>query len=304
MINLRSIVALAAEYGDDLDHEVVPLRIGSRVFDTDLDPVVMGVVNLSRDSTYRTSVATSTDAAIRRGRVLAAQGAHLIDLGAESSNAKNVRVDDDSQIRMMVPVIEELAADGIAISVESYSPATVQACLAAGARVVNLTGSSEDDAMFALAAEHDAAVVLCHVYGDHARALDADRTDVAGDPVPELLEGFAKRLEVARGHGVRHLTIDPGLGFGFRTTDHVSRARHQSMVLMNSFRLRALGVPICHSLPHSLDFFQDEFGVAEGFYTVLAHLGGTGVYRTHEVPQIVAVLGALGQLEVSAPRPA
>lgn len=296
MIDLRTLAALAAEHPDDLDHAVAPLTIGGRTFDTDTEPVVMGVVNLSRDSSYRDSIAVTTDTAIRRGRVLAAQGAHLVDLGAESSNVSSARVDDDAQVRSLVPVIEALAADGIAVSVESYSPTTVRAALAAGARVVNLTGSSHDEAMFALAAEHDAAVVLCHVYGDHARALDATRSAADDDPLPAMLDGFAARLEVARALGVRDVVIDPGLGFGFRLDDQVGRARHQSRVLLSSFRLRRLGVPVCHSLPHSFDLFEDQYRTAEGFYTVLARLGGTGMFRTHEVPQIVAVLNALDRL--------
>ncbi|WP_323792507.1 dihydropteroate synthase [Nocardioides sp.] len=297
MISLRRLVDLATAHADDLDHAVEPLRLGTRTFDTDTEPVVMGVVNLSRDSTYRESVATSTANAVRRGRVLAAQGAHLIDVGAESTNVTKARVDADQQIRSLVPVIEALAADDIAVSIESYAAPTVRAGLEAGARALNLTGSDDDAAMFDLAAEYDAAVVLCHVYGAHARDLDTGRDPSADtDPVPEMLERFEQRIGAARAAGVTSLSIDPGVGFSFRTDDPLERSRHQASVLLNSFRLRRLGVPICHSVPHSFDLFEEQFRIAESFYTVLANLGGTGVYRTHEVPQIVAVLGALHAL--------
>ena len=66
----------------------------------------MGCVNLSRDSTYRESIATSTESAIRKGRVLAAQGADLIDVGAESSTAKAARATPQQQIDALVPVVE------------------------------------------------------------------------------------------------------------------------------------------------------------------------------------------------------
>ncbi len=303
MIGLAQLLALANEHADDLDHPVAPLRIGAETFDTDDRPVVMGVVNLSRDSTYRESVATTTESAIRKGRVLAAQGAHLIDVGAESTNATRARVGADEQADTLVPVIEALAADGIAVSIESYAASTVRAGLEAGAQVLNLTGSDDDDAMFALAAEHDATVVLCHVYGSHARATDRDTAgpsagdaDAPGDPVPAMIQQFERRIAAARAAGVRDLTIDPGLGFEFRMTDLGERARHQAQMLLTSFRLRRLGLPVCHALPHSFELFEDQFRVAESFFTVLASLGGTGVYRTHEVPQIVAVLNALRRL--------
>ncbi len=297
MIGLRELVALATEHAADLDHPVTPVRIGERSFDTDVEPVVMGVVNLSRDSTYRDSVAVTTDTAIRRGRVLAAQGAHLVDVGAESTSSAKQRVSADEQADSLVPVIAALAGDGIAVSIESYAASTVRAGLAAGARVLNLTGSDDDEAMFALAAEYDATVVLCHIYGSHARALDTTaEPDDRSDPIPPMLEQFERRLAAARSAGVRDLVVDPGLGFGFRLTDQVERARHQAMMLLQTFRLRSLGVPVCHSLPHSFDLFEDQFRIAESFYSVLAHLGGTGVYRTHEVPQIVAALRALHTL--------
>lgn len=299
MIDLRALAALAEKYADDLQHTAAPLRVGDRTFDTDTEPVVMGVVNLSRDSSYRESVATTRDTAIRRGRVLAAQGAHLIDLGAESSNVSKARVDPESQARSLVPIIETLAADGIAVSIESYDASTVRAGLAAGARVINLTGSVDDDAMFDLAAEHDAAIVLCHINGSHARDLDSVRADdVVADPFPQMLEQFERRIAAARQRGVQGITIDPGVGFSFAMDDHVRRARHQTTVMLSSFRLRRLGVPICHSVPHAFDLFEEQFRIAESFFTVFAHLGGTGVYRTHEVPQLVAVLGALGRLDV------
>lgn len=297
MIGLRELVDLAARHADDLDRPVAPLRIGDRTFDTDAEPVVMGVVNLSTDSAYRESIAVTRESAIRKGRVLAAQGAHLIDLGAESSNVATARVGADDQARSLVPVIEALSAEGIAVSIESYAPTTVRAGLAAGARVINLTGSADDAAMFDLAAEFEATVVLCHINGSHARDLDTvSASDVVADPFPAMLEQFERRVQDARARGVQHVAIDPGVGFGFAVDDLVLRARHQTAVLVNSFRLRRLGIPICHSVPHAFPLFEDQFRIAEGFFTVLAHFGGTGVYRTHEVPQIVAVLGALHQL--------
>ncbi|KAJ1684739.1 hypothetical protein LUZ63_020010 [Rhynchospora breviuscula] len=262
----------------------------------------MGVVNLSRDSTYRESVAPTTASAVRRGLVMAAQGADLVDVGAEGSDASNARVGAEEQEAQLLPVVERLAAEGVLVSVESYTPRTVEACLRAGAGVVNLTGSEHDEEMFALAAEHDAGVVVCFVQGTHARDLATD--DVEADPFPAMEEQFAARVAAARAAGVRGIAIDPGLGFGFRLDDPVGRARHQSSVLLSSFRLRRLGVPLCHALPTAYDLFEEQLRTAEGFFAVLSSLGGTGIHRTHEVPHVLAVLGAMHELPVLPPPPA
>lgn len=157
--------------------------------------------------------------------------------------------------------------------------------------MLNLTGSDDDDRMFTLAAEYGASVVLCHVLGPNARALTGE--DVDPDPIPRMLELFGERIERARRLGVTSLAIDPGLGFGFRLHDQRARAQYQATALLHSFRLRQLGVPVCHALPHAFDIFEDQFRSAEGFFAALAHLGGTGIYRSHEIPLVRSVLDAM-----------
>ncbi len=302
MITLRDLAALAAEHAADLDHQVEPFRIGDRTFDTDVEPVIMGVVNLSADSWYHDSVAFTRESALQRAEVLVAQGAHLVDVGAESVQTTAERVGADEQSASLVPVIEDLAGAGIAVSVESYHPSVVEPCLAAGASVLNLTGSVDDDAMFSLAAAHGASVVLCHVGGSNPRDLDDTLATDESDPFDAMREQFERRVGRARELGVTSVSIDPGVGFGFSWKPSPSeRSRHQASVLLQSFRLRGLGLPICHSLPAAHHLFGDEFRTAEGFFTVLASLGGTGVYRTHEVPRIRAVLSAMHELGVQPP---
>ncbi|WP_139977494.1 dihydropteroate synthase [Nocardioides litoris] len=296
MISLAALAALAGEHAADLDLPVAPLLVGDREVDTDERAAVMGVVNLSGDSSYRDSVATTHASAVRRGKVLAAQGADVVDVGAESSQAVAAKVGADEQVGRLVPVVRELAGAGVVVSVESYEPPVVAACLEAGARMVNLTGSDQDAAMFDLAAEHGASVVLCHVHGPHARDLDG--SDVDTDPFPRMLDDFGRRLDDARARGVRSAAVDPGLGFGFRLDDKRARRRHQTAVLLASFRLRRLGVPVCQSLPHAFELFEDQYRTAEGMFAVLAHLGGVGLHRTHEVPHVVAVLEAMRELPV------
>ena len=295
MLTLAALVELAGQYHSDLDRPVEPLVVGSRTFEVDVRPAVMGTINLSRDSTYRESIATSAESAIRKGRVMAAQGADFVDIGAESSTAKASRVGPNEQIALLVPVIEALTEQGVIVSAETYEPAVVRACLAAGAQILNLTGTAHHDEIYALAAEFGATVVMCYVGGANVR--DITNVTVDDDPIPGLLEHFERRLAQARAAGVSSLVIDPGMGFFYgNLVDPMTRARHQSSVLLNTFRLRALGVPICNAMPHAFDIFEDQFRAAEGFFTVLGLLGGTSILRTHEVAQVSAVITAMQML--------
>ncbi len=295
MLTLAALAEFAGQYPSDLDRPVEPLVVGSRTFEVDVRPAVMGTINLSRDSTYRESIATSAESAIRKGRVMAAQGADFVDIGAESSTAKASRVGPNEQIALLVPVIEALTEQGVIVSAETYEPAVVRACLAAGAQILNLTGTAHHDEIYALAAEFGATVVMCYVGGANVR--DITNVTVDDDPIPGLLEHFERRLAQARAAGVSSLVIDPGMGFFYgNLVDPMTRARHQSSVLLNTFRLRALGVPICNAMPHAFDIFEDQFRVAEGFFTVLGLLGGTSILRTHEVAQVSAVITAMQML--------
>lgn len=295
MVDLTSLARLAVEHPESLAHPVARVRIGGVVRDLDAEPLIMGVVNLSRDSTYRDSVAVSTESAIRRARIMHAQGAGVVDLGAESSTLRAARVGDSDQAAALVPVIEALTEAGVPTSVEAYSPRVVAECLRAGARVVNLTGGSDLETIYELAAAHDAAVVMCFVAGANVREVADVTLDV--DPIPGLIDYFAQRLGHARSHGVENLIIDPGLGFYYgNLTDPTVRVRHQAQVLLNSFRMRVLGVPICQALPHAFDLFEEEFRIAEGMFAVLAALGRVNMYRTHEVARVRATLHALDAL--------
>ena len=299
MITLADLAALQHAYGDAWASPVAPV-----VLDGPRGPVpigdgpvtLMGCVNLSRDSTYRESVATSPADAVRMGRIQAAQGAAIIDLGAESSNARAARVTADDQLDSLLPAVKGLAAEAV-VSVETYEPAVVRAALEAGARVLNMTGREHEEEMLGLAAEYDAAVVMC--FGESANVREIADVPPDADPIPVLLDHFAPRIARARALGVDKVGIDPGMGFYYgNLVDPPTRARHQARVLAQGFRLRPLGVPVCNAVPHTYDIFGDEFRKAEGFYGVLATLGGTHLVRTHEVAHLRVVLRGLAELDV------
>jgi dihydropteroate synthase len=292
MISLESLSNLHLQHAQALNAPVAPLKINGKPIE---QAALMATVNLSRDSTYRESIAINTDAAIRKSRVYFAQGADLIDIGAESSTAKASRVSAHDQIKQLVPVIEQLTTDSIPVSAETYEPEVVKACLKAGASVLNFTGTEHEEQILDLASEFDATVILCYVGGANVREITDLELDQ--DPIPRLQEYFAKRIDTALKHGVRNIVIDPGMGFYYRNlVDPLTRVRHQTKVILNSFRLRELGYPICQALPHAFDLFEDEFRTAESFFAVIASLGGVNLLRTHEISKVNAVLRAINTL--------
>jgi len=292
VLTLEHLAELLENHRAATAARVKEFPIGGKAFAFNSQPAIMGVVNLSADSWYRESVCLTAERAIQRSQVLAAQGADIIDLGAESTLAHAARVDDAGQNSKLVPVIKALRAASILVSVETYQPAVTRACLAAGANILNLTGTDRSDELFRLVAAHDAAVIICYVQGRNVR--EVSDFDLSADPMPMMHDYFARQIEIAQRNGVERIFIDPGLGFYYRNLqDSAVRVRHQMKIFLNTFRLRTLGFPICHALPHAFEHFGDEVRCAEPFFAVLAALGKTDLFRTHEVPRVKAVLDTL-----------
>ena len=292
MLDLGTLAALQEKYREAAALPVADFALGAHRFESSRQTYLMGVVNLSADSWYRESVALNAETAIRLGRVLAEQGAAIIDVGAESTLAHAAQVGDAAQTSALVPVVRELAAAGLCVSVETYHPGVTTACLKAGAKILNLTSTVNGEEFFREVADFDAGVVLCFVQGENVRAVGD--LDLEGDPIAVMHEYFARQIEAAVNAGVSRIWIDPGLGFYYRNLqDSGTRVRRQMRVFLNSFRLRSLGWPICHALPHAFECFEEEVRSAEPFFAVLALLGQTSLLRTHEVAKVRGVLRAM-----------
>jgi dihydropteroate synthase len=292
VLTLEQLAALADAHRDVLNARVAEFEIGGRLFDFNSRPAIMGVINLSPDSWYRESVCLSAEQAIRRGHVLHAQGADVVDIGAESTLAHAARSDAGAQSSCLLPVIEALRSANILVSVETYDAKVTRNCLAAGANVLNWTGTEEPERFFELAGEFRAAVIVCFVQGRNVR--DVGAFDLTADPILMMQDYFERQIRAAEKIGLKRIIIDPGLGFYYRNLqDSAKRVQHQMKVFLNTFRLRTLGYPVCHALPHAFEYFGEEVRCAEPFFAVLAALGKTDLFRTHEVPRIKAVLDTL-----------
>ena len=293
MLTLDHLMEIAERHRSDLQFKVAEFAIGQNEFHFNRNPYLMGVINLSPDSWYRESVCLNTEKAIERGFLLQTQGASIVDIGAESTLMNAEILDVSTQQSRLLPVVQELAKAGVIVSIETYEPEIARRCLEMGAKVLNVTGNLHIEELSRMAVDHDAAMILCHVQGSHVRQVDD--YDLSKESTGMLLESFEKLIERAASQGNQKLFIDPGQGFYYRNLqDSEKRVRHQMDVFLNSFRLRRLGYPVCHALPHAFEKFGEEVRCAEPFFAVLAAIGKTSLFRTHEVPRVRAVLDTLG----------
>jgi dihydropteroate synthase len=292
MLKIEDIYEIYEKYHDALQVKVEEFTIGEKKFNFNSESAILGVINLSNDSWYRESVCLSSEQAIRKGLVLKAQGADIIDIGAESTLEKAERVEDIRQNSQILPVLKSLSQQGVLTSIETYYPQVARECLQAGANVINLTGAFDSEKIYQAVSEFDAGVIICYVQGKNVR--EVGDFDFGDDPTKLMYEYFANEIEIAAKFGVRKIFVDAGLGFYYKNLQDSSlRIRYQMKTFLTTFRLRKLGFPVCHALPHAFEYFGEEVRSAESFFAVLAALGKTDLFRTHEVPKVKAVLDTL-----------
>ena len=292
MLEIKDLSSISQKYKEAMETQVSSVNLTDDVVIPVDGPALMGVINLSPDSWYRESICLSVDAAVQRGRVLFEQGASIIDIGAESTVDQAQRVSGEEQQKRLLPVIHQLASAGIVVSTETYNVNVAESCLIAGAKVLNITGTARNEDMYRLAADHDAAVVICYVAGKSVR--DVQEIPIDEDPIPRMSSFFEREIDRAKSCGLMKGFIDPGLGFYYpNLKDSSVRIRYQMKTFLNAFRLRRLGWPVCNALPHAFECFGEEVRSAEPFFSVLASLGKTDLIRTHEVTRVAAVLKAM-----------
>ncbi len=190
----------------------------------------MGVVNVTPDSFSDGGRFLDHDAAIAHARSIVAQGADWVDVGGESTRPRAQAVPADEELRRVIPVVEALAGDGAAVSVDTRKAVVARAAVAAGARLVNDVSAS----LAEVAAAGGVGFVAMHMLGD-PRTMQDD--PVYDDVVVDVRDYLVERADAARAAGVSDVWIDPGIGFG-------KTLAHNLDLLANLDVLVATGYPV------------------------------------------------------------
>ncbi|NIH78146.1 dihydropteroate synthase [Amycolatopsis viridis] len=178
--------------------------------------LVMGVLNVTPDSFSDGGRYLDLDAALAHAHEMWERGADVIDVGGESTRPGSSRVDPETEIARVLPVVRALAADGLRLSVDTTRAAVAEAALDAGARIINdVSGGLADPDMAKVAATSQVPWVLMHWRG-HSKDMNALATYT--DVVSEVRDELRARVDAALAAGVspEKIILDPGLGFAKR----------------------------------------------------------------------------------------
>ena len=258
-------------------------------------PLIMGIVNLSDDSFSGDGLHGNVEAAIAQGRRLIVEGAHILDLGAESSRPGASPIPAQQEIDRLMPVIEALRDCGVPLSVDTVKPEVMCAALAAGADMINDINALRAPGALEAVAASQAGVCLMHMQGDPG-SMQQDPHYI--DIVVEVAEFLGERVAAAEAAGIalNRIAVDPGFGFG-KTLEH------------NLELLRRLGELVVPGLPLLVGLSRKSMlGLLTGRPAterihagiaahVLAVLRGARIVRVHDVAATRDALAVLQAVE-------
>jgi dihydropteroate synthase len=249
-------------------------------------PVLMGVVNVTPDSFSDGGAWIDPRRAVDQALQLAADGAHILDIGGESTRPGAQPVELADELQRVIPVIAAVRERcAVPISVDTYKAEVAREALQAGATIVNdISGLTFDQQMIDVCADSDCGVVCMHIQGT-PQTMQADPS--YGDVVAELVDYFRASLRTltARGISPERIAIDPGVGFG-------KTAAHNLEILSHVAAFRSLGRPVL--IGHSRKGFLKKLlnrAVDERLYgtigvAIAAAMQGADILRIHDVAAV------------------
>ncbi|MBN9001755.1 MAG: dihydropteroate synthase [Rhizobiales bacterium] len=247
-------------------------------------PAVMGVLNITPDSFSDAGQFLEPQHAFRQARRMIAEGADIIDVGAESTRPYgSTAISADEEMRRLKPVLPEIVALGVPVSIDSMKADVTDWALRMGAVIANdVWGLQRDPEMARVVAAHRAPVVIMH---------NRERADANIDIMQDIAAFFTRSLAIAQRAGIDrdNIILDPGIGFG--------KTHDQSMtVLARQYELSAFGLPLLigASRKRFIDTITPSKPQERLGGSIAAHLlaveGGARIVRAHDVAETVQAL--------------
>lgn len=243
-------------------------------------PVIMGVLNITPDSFSNGGRFLDPGRACEHTARMVAEGAEIIDIGGESSRPGSAPVDENEELRRIMPVLERLLRElPVPVSIDTAKPRVAEACLEQGAHMINDITGLRDPAMIEVIATHRTPAVIMHMRGTPQTMQE---NPVYDDVIREVLLFLKEQADAARRAGIPEIVLDPGIGFGKRVEDNLK-------ILRRLEEFKSLGNPLMAGTSR-----KSFIGAITGFpvdqrlegtlaSVAIAVLNGADIVRVHDV---------------------
>lgn len=263
------------------------------------EPKIMGVLNCTPDSFSDGGKFIHADDALRQAEKMIAEGADIIDVGAESTRPGAAAVPVEEEIRRLTPVVKALVADArVPISIDSKNTATMRAMLELGADIINDVHGLEDAGAVQAVADSHCGLCIMHMRGMPANMQDNTYYEDVVDEINRYLEQRVAAC-LAAGIEAQRISIDPGFCFGKTPAQNMTLIKHGAEFLAGRYPL-LIGV----SRKSTIGYYLDNRPVAErliGSVTLgaLSAWLGADIVRVHDVKETADALKILLALKIA-----
>lgn len=257
------------------------LKTKKKVYDLAKKTYIMGILNVTPDSFSDGGSYTSVEKAVEQAKRMQEEGAHIIDVGGESTRPDHDPITVEEELNRVLPVIKRLREEiHLPISIDTYKAETAAKAIEAGADIINdIWGAKKDPDMAKVAAEYDVPIILMH------NRDNMNYNDLINDMIADLKES----ISIVKEAGVKdeQIIIDPGIGFA-KTIEH-------NYIVMNRLDeiQKKLNYPLLLATSRKrfitkvLDIPPQERDNATGATTCLGIVKGANIVRVHDVKRNV-----------------
>jgi dihydropteroate synthase len=271
-------------------YEQTTLNCGGYILDI-IDPIVMGVINVTPDSFYKGSRVADENTLLKQAERMTTEGAAILDIGGMSSRPGAEIIDEKEELERVIPAIKSIIKHfpEAIISIDTLRSNVARACVSEGAKMVNdITAGRFDDKMFQTIAElKNIPYIVMHMKGETPQTMQ--KQAIYDDIALEILDFFIERIGILRGLYVRDIIIDPGFGFG-KTIEH----NFELLKKIHVFKM--LEVPILAGLSRksmiwkTLNITPEEALNGTSVCNLLALQQGAKILRVHDVKEAVQTI--------------
>lgn len=249
------------------------------------EPKIMGILNITNDSFYEGSRLSDEDAALKKAELMIEQGAHILDIGGQSTRPGSERISADEELQRVAGIIKKIHDHfpEIIISIDTYHAKVAKEAVAAGASIVNdISGGNMDEQMTDTVAEMQNIPYVCmHMQGRPETMQNDPKYE---NVTREVLDHFIAKTDQLKKAGINDVIVDPGFGFG-KTIEHNFELLNHMEVLQLLNRPILAGLSRKASIYKTLGITAIEALNGTTAMNMVALMKGAHILRVHDVKE-------------------
>ena len=258
-------------------------------------PKIMGILNITPDSFYDGGRYNSDKKILDHVEKMIIDGAIFIDIGAYSSRPGGVDIDENEELKRIIPAIELVNKKfpEIIISIDTFRSKVAEACLNSGAAIINdISASQLDEKMMETIAKYNVPYIIMHMKGNPQNMMDKSNYD---DMLQEMIKYFSKKINQAISYKINDIIIDPGFGFAKNIKQNYDLLNHLDLLKILDKPIM-VGISRKSMIYKSLNSTPEEALNGTTVLNTVALIKGASILRVHDVKEANECIKLIGSL--------